>query len=866
MSSSLPIYVPRETIENEFLPFLAHEHKFIWSIQGVGGIGKTTLMNRFYEQTKETKQCACFLDYPNHTLGKISGLDLLLQNLLTNQCDNFDKIKKIIEKKYRSVAQKLGNISAISEHIPVNSITSLIAELDQDEAYTKELGLVWGTLTDTIKLTSKLFNRDKKDEIISTNPELHLLTALAADFEKKSQGILFIDTYEKLKDIRVTTTLQIIGNEVVSRREDYELSFEEYSTIVVKFLKNQREKSKLKIIVAGRDRLNAFAGESLFVIKQSAVNQFEPEQIIAYLEEVSEYLDDFTLPEDDIIADIHETTNGNPLILEFLVQFIIVRYGEDWTWREWQAIQEEFKKSDDEFGLIYYLTERIASHISGWEHSLWKLIIPLQLTEEVAEVLYPKTEATTIHGKAYCKLLQQKGILRKGKGADANMFYILDEVKASLEAYVAKSFAKNGKHWTNHELVLQTNQELANLHKNHKNDPIIQTRYSYHQLQTIADFEEKSGGMSIKEFTALLLGSIIMTLKEKVEICNEIQNYKKDNIFSLILYLKVNLNYVLSFASEEFIRDASVLAFQGKLPENFENNETFLVSSLEKFPDDPALNGSYARFLHKNKIDFDAADRYYNKSIQSYEKNANVLNNYAEFLKNIRKDYDQAEAYYLRAIEADESNSRHLGNYAMFLDNIRKDFDQAEVYYKKAIAADNNNARQLSNYALFLHNIRMNYDQAEEYYKKAVLADGNCVRHLGNYAFFFHDIRKDYDKAVIYYRKALAINPKNLDLHMCLGFLYFQTQKLDLAKKYLQESIKLGSLDIGNMNLGNILFAEKQPEKAFEKYKLAIQNFKDVNVFFEGLDDDFQYLQQYGVTEDEFIEMKAKLKAYAASL
>ena len=119
--------------------------------------------------------------------------------------------------------------------------------------------------------------------------------------------------------------------------------------------------------------------------------------------------------------------------------------------------------------------------------------------------------------------------------------------------------------------------------------------------------------------------------------------------------------------------------------------------------------------------------------------------------------------------------------------------------------------------------------------------------------------KKDYDKAEEFYLKAIDANPKYENALGNLGFFYIQQGKLELAKKYLLKSVELGSLNFGNMNLGHVYFAEGDKQQAYETYKKSIENFEDKNKFFEGFDDDFQYLEQYGITKENFNEMKNKL-------
>ncbi len=94
---------------------------------------------------------------------------------------------------------------------------------------------------------------------------------------------------------------------------------------------------------------------------------------------------------------------------------------------------------------------------------------------------------------------------------------------------------------------------------------------------------------------------------------------------------------------------------------------------------------------------------------------------------------------------------------------------------------------------------------------------------------------------------------------MNFGFFYLKMGNLELSEKYLLKSVDLGNLDFGYQNLGHIYFAKKNKQQAFETYKESIKNFTDKNEFFEIFDDDFQYLEQYGVTEEEYTDMKNKL-------
>jgi tetratricopeptide (TPR) repeat protein len=814
MDNAFEIYVKRENIENEFSTFLSNKQKHIWSIHGPGGIGKSTLINRFFKETKDIDISSFLFDYPKHKLGNVSGLEVLLYNLVTNDCPNFEKVRDIIHKKYISISSQLTKIGNTVGQVPINSINSLISEFDKDENFTKELGLIWSTILGAIKLISNLFNQDNKHAQISNNPELHLITALLADIIKTKKGVVFIDTYENLKDLTVVTTLHNIGNELVGTGKEYELAFDEYVSLLLRFLYNKKEEQvSLKAIIAGKFQLNKFANISLFFIKQSEVTKLEPEQIVSYFMAVQKHLPTLPLPADDIVVDVQQITSGNPLILQYLIQFIIIRYENEWTWDSWDSLKKEFIKSDEEFGLIYFLTDRIASQITGWTNNLWKLTVPLNLTLELAEILFPQEQESEVYGKAYFNFLYQNGILRKGKGTDANTYYLFDEVKNSLEAYVKKEFGKGGVLWSNNEKYVALNLQLAAYFKNQKGNTKHHTYYIYHQLQTILNFEEKSNGTSKNEFARLLLGSISLGIDYKEKVLKDLPAMKKEQVCRLIKNLKDEIEiYTTGNFSVECINYIRNLAMQGELPTNFRENEGFFIACLTQFPNEAGLLSDYAVLLQNIKKDYKQAEEYYLKAIAANPTSEKALGNYAVFLKNIKKDYKQAEEYYyLKAIAVNPQDENALGNYALFLENIKKDYEQAEEYYLKAIAVNPQDENTLGNYALFLHENKKDYQQAEEYYLKAIAANPEYENALGNYAVFLKNIKKDYEQAEEYYLKAIAVNPQNEN---ALGnyalFLHEIKKDYQQAEEYYLKAIAANPTD----------------EYALSNYAILLQNIK----------------------------------------
>ncbi len=154
-------------------------------------------------------------------------------------------------------------------------------------------------------------------------------------------------------------------------------------------------------------------------------------------------------------------------------------------------------------------------------------------------------------------------------------------------------------------------------------------------------------------------------------------------------------------------------------------------------------------------------------------------------------------------------------------------------------------------------NNKQDNKQAEQYYKRAIEANPKDAHNLGNYAVFLH--KQNNEQAEQYYKKAIEESPNDANYNMNFGFFYLQRGNLELAEQYLLQSVDLGSLDFGNMNLGHVYFAQGNKQQAFETYTTSIKHFADKNKFFEGFDDDFQHLEQYGITKEDYTNMKNKL-------
>ncbi|TDL99820.1 MAG: hypothetical protein C4K58_00795 [Flavobacteriaceae bacterium] len=85
----------------------------------------------------------------------------------------------------------------------------------------------------------------------------------------------------------------------------------------------------------------------------------------------------------------------------------------------------------------------------------------------------------------------------------------------------------------------------------------------------------------------------------------------------------------------------------------------------------------------------------------------------------------------------------------------------------------------------------------------------------------------EYIQAEKGYLKALELDPTNPKTAYNLGNTYYKQGKLDKAKAYYDQSLKLSKEPLqkakANYNQGNSYFAEKNYQKAIEKYKQALR-------------------------------------------
>ena len=125
---------------------------------------------------------------------------------------------------------------------------------------------------------------------------------------------------------------------------------------------------------------------------------------------------------------------------------------------------------------------------------------------------------------------------------------------------------------------------------------------------------------------------------------------------------------------------------------------------------------------------------------------------------------------------------------------------------------------------------------------------------------YFYYNNKKRDKAIEYFEKAVTIKSNDAYILTNLGFLLICLGKTEKAEQHLLIAIELGSHALGNMNLGHIYLCKGAKNKALDCYKKGLDSFKSKKDFWYGMQDDFQYLTQYGMTETYYQSVLEELR------
>jgi len=267
-----------------------------------------------------------------------------------------------------------------------------------------------------------------------------------------------------------------------------------------------------------------------------------------------------------------------------------------------------------------------------------------------------------------------------------------------------------------------------------------------------------------------------------------------------------------------------------------------------------ALYNIGTEYLNQNE-NKDALE-YFQKTININAKLDYAFNNMG-VAYYCEKEYDKAIECYLKAISINAK--KHESYYNMGNAWWKKnDDDKAMECYQKALSIKPDTYEILYQIA-FLYNKKGEGTLSIEYYQRASDADPNAYEPFYQLG-LLHGEKGENEKAIAFYQKGIDVNPDSNNAYINLGFALIKMGQIDKAEKYLRIALDLGDKKFSYMNLGHIYLCKKEEKLAVDNYKLSLAAFEDTDEFWKGMNDDLQYLEQYGITKEYYQNILEKIK------
>jgi len=264
------------------------------------------------------------------------------------------------------------------------------------------------------------------------------------------------------------------------------------------------------------------------------------------------------------------------------------------------------------------------------------------------------------------------------------------------------------------------------------------------------------------------------------------------------------------------------LAFYAYNANNYKEAETLFLWYAESHKVAGDIESEAAAYhqlgiIVEERLDFDAAEKWYQKSLEIEEKHGNehgMANTYHQ-LGNItskRRDFEAAEKWCRKSLEINEKHGdehgvaksyHQLGDIAL----ERLNFDAAENWYHKSLEIKEKHGDE-HGAAITYHNLgyvafeRRDFDDSEKWYMKSLKisekhgSDFNTAATYNELGKIASD-RRDFDAAENWYHKSLEIKEKHGDergaaiTYHNLGHIAQKRRDFGAAEKWYLKSLEI---------------------------------------------------------------------------
>jgi len=686
---------------------------------------------------------------------------------------------------------------------------------------------------------NEIFIEQKNDKEIPFNAEFELLEAIREDFGE--HGVFIVDTFEKNKNSRIRSSVKFDNHTVRFSRTESHQRFRDYlNSLVHLFI------SHTTFIIAGRNRIddvNESRSDEKFLnidnVEELEMKKFSSSDIEHYIQAYK-----LESPTQKQLIDIENLTHGNPLILSLLVK-VVSEYDGGWD----ELTNDEMKKivyEDEDYGLIYYFTKRILSHVDRVD--IWKLIVPRVLSKEIEPLLFGE--------KKIFELLVDTGLLHRGRGKERHIYTLHDDVYNAIEAHARKEL-KN-VNWYGYEqdddndtvlklshLSWHDNEKVQNIHKELKffyerdNVDRVGSNFNacYHNMMLKQNFESDFN-KDRKEFINSFLGAIFITYKQKISFCRKFHEHDETRLKQEISKVENEMKGM----SLKLYQECSAYIYMGH-NENGVYDIELLESLLLKYTKKEDLLFIYY-FLgqaYQDKKKYDRARETYMKAVNLYEEDLGIFYHFIGDTYSYENNDEKALEFYVKSINIKPRELSYIEVATIFEKN--KKYDEAIDLYQRAIKLNPDNEQTYIDTAdCYFEKRPLNYEKAFEFYNKAIEINPkneDAYQSLG--ILFFR--QKKYQDVIDTYQIAIGLNLNDEWFYRLIGHAYYKLDNSKKAIKYHQKAIAINpNKSILYNDIGLDFFLDKSYKKAIESFKKAIELESSNFIFYNNLGDVYYYM------------------------
>ena len=799
------IYINRE-IDFIIEEKIKEETPKLLFVHGNGGVGKSTLLKKFLSY--DAKEIPTVLINMQENSSQ-SFVDMLLDEEITTikHCPNFENLRKLLLKEPKLLKA-------------IGSLDSDSIEKGVDEYIDEEYGEKIKVVLDIVKIGAKWKEKDleKKKKEFLNNPEYVLLSALAEDF--KEYGLFMVDTFEKIKNSNIKSKITFLDSgEIAMSLKEKNYRLKDYVEGLVYLLVENST-----FIIAGRnsqDELNMEVPADY--TDELALDNFSVPNITELFRIYSKRDSKLYMPTAERIEQIHNLTNGNPLLVGLFPK--VAKEYESWDELDYEEMERRIK-TDDEFGLLFYMTDRVLTHLDE-STEVWRLVIPRVLNIEVERLLF--------RDEKILKELIEVGLATKGIGKDSERYYLHDDVHRAIVAYYEREFKGEFSSWHDAEVVAGLHRELMEFYEKHGELHGVNSDFEgcYHKMMLREGFE-KEFELSREEFASSILGHVSWSYDKKFQYCQKFNELSHDEIIDKIEKIEIDKEFYLSLMSQELYTEISNNLAKGSSNQGRYDIDFFLkLLKKKKFEGDSTVY-FYLGFAYSSKREYNKAIKAYQKSLKINPKKAETYNNIGGTYVN-NQENDKGIKALEKAIALNPKYAEAYGNLGNAYINLQQ-FEKAIEFTQKAIELNPKRDMAYAN----LGNIYIQLQQFEkviEFSQKAIELNpknDGAYLNLGN----AYINLQQFEKGIEFTQKAIELNPKNDGVYNSMGIAYYWLGQFDEAIKSYIKAININSNESeAYVNLFELQLTQNQPfdQELEKKYIELFQNQKETFIAYEML-------------------------------